>query len=87
MYSTLRNILKKKMYKIKTVVRFTILTHVSLVLEGVGASRSSTMEVGGPLTSEDTMRSGTALCGSEPLEALLEDGRVLSVVVGVHLYV
>ena len=75
------------MAKIKTAVRFTILTHVSLVLEGVGTSRSPAMEVRGPLTSEDAMRSCTALSGPEPLETFLEDCRVLSVVVGVHLHV
>lgn len=45
------------------------------------------MEVRGSLTSEDAVGGGTALSGPEPLEALLQDGAVLAVVVRMHLHV
>ena len=45
------------------------------------------MEMCGALAVEDAVERPTVLCRSEPLEALLGDGRVLAVVVGVHLYI
>lgn len=46
------------------------------------------MEVRRPLRGERTVRGGAALLGgAKPLEALLYDGRVLAMVVGVHLHV
>ena len=63
------------------------ITHVGLVLERVVASGSSAVEVGGALSGKGAVRSGAVFGGPVPLEAFLDDGRVLAVVVGVHLYV
>lgn len=60
-------------------------THVGFVFKCVGASRPSTVEVRGPLAGEHTMWSGTALSGAEPLEPFLKYGRVLAVIVRMHL--
>lgn len=43
------------------------------------------VEVSGPLPEEGAVGGAALLGGPEPLEALLDDGRVLPVVVGVHL--
>ena len=43
------------------------------------------MEVGGSLSVEAAGLRAAVLSGAEPLEPLLDDGRVLAVVVGVHL--
>jgi hypothetical protein len=45
----------------------------------------ATVEVRGPLAEEGAVRGTTLLCGPQSLETLLDDGRVLPVVVGVHL--
>ena len=62
-----------------------LLTHVGLVFEGEVAGGPPTVEVGGALAVEGAGRGAAVLGGAEPLEALLDDGRVLAVVVGVHL--
>lgn len=61
------------------------LTHIRFVLEGVVAAGPHAMEVGSPLAAEGTPGLVAILGGSETLETLLHDGRVLPVVVGVHL--
>lgn len=63
------------------------LTHVGLVLEGVLAVVSPTVEVRGTLTEEGAIRGAALLRGPESLEAFLYYGGVLTVVVGVHLHV
>lgn len=63
------------------------LTHISFILKRISAAWPPAVEVGGPLPSEDAVGGRTALGGSEPLEALLEDGAVLAVVVGMHLHI
>ena len=63
------------------------ITHVGLVLERVVASGSPAVEVGGALSGKGAVRSGAVFGGPVPLEAFLDDGRVLAVVVGVHLHV
>lgn len=45
------------------------------------------MEVGGSLAEEGTVRGSTLLRRSQSLEALLNDGRIFAMVVGVHLHV
>lgn len=45
------------------------------------------MKVRRPLAGELAVLGGAVLGGAKPLEALLDDGRVLAVVVGVHLHV
>lgn len=62
-------------------------THIRFILERELTRVSPAVEVGCPLAKEGTIRGSTLLRGSEPLEALLNDGRVFAVVVGVHLYV
>lgn len=71
---------------IRTIYNFQ-LTHIRLILKRELTGVSPAMEVGCPLAKEGTVRSSTLLRGSEPLEALLNDGRVFTVVVGVHLHV
>jgi hypothetical protein len=48
---------------------------------------TTTMEVGCSLAEESAIRSAALLGGPQPLKAFLDDGRVLPVVVGVHLNV
>lgn len=62
-------------------------THISLVFEGVCTSRSSAVEMRGPLAGEDAVRSCAALGSPEPLESFLKNRGILPVVVGVHLHV
>lgn len=64
-----------------------VFLHIRLILKRELTGVSPAMEVGCPLAKEGTVRSSTLLRGSEPLEALLNDGRVFTVVVGVHLHV
>ena len=45
------------------------------------------MKVSGALSVEGAVGSLTVLGGAEPLESFLDDGRVFSVVIGVHLHV
>lgn len=63
------------------------LTHISLILEGVSASRSPAVEVGGSLPPEGAVGGGAPLRSPKPLEALLEDCGVFAVVVRVHLHI
>ena len=63
------------------------LTYVGLVLEREFAAVALAVEVRGALAVEGTERACTVLGGAEALEAELHDGRVLAVVVGVHLHV
>lgn len=62
-------------------------THVGFVLESELALVPTTVEVCGPLTEEGAVRCTALFCGPQSLEALLDDSRVLAVVVGVHLHV
>ena len=71
----------------EVVVVVVELTHVGLVLEGVVAVRAAAVEVGGALAGEGAVGRGAVLGGPVALEALLDDGRILAVVVGVHLHV
>ncbi|KAJ8885930.1 hypothetical protein PR048_012136 [Dryococelus australis] len=64
-----------------------LLTHVGLVLEGELAVVAAAVEVRGALAEEGAVRGAALLRRAEPLEALLDDGRVLAVVVGVHLHI
>lgn len=61
------------------------LTHVSFILESHFATRADAVEVSGALAEEGAVRGAALLGGAVPLESLLDDGRVLAVVVGVHL--
>lgn len=63
------------------------LTHISLILEGELAAVPATVEVRRALTEECTVRSATLLGSAQTLETLLDNRRVLAVVVGVHLYI
>ena len=45
------------------------------------------MEVGGALTGKGAVGGGAVLGSAVALETLLDDGRILAVVVGVHLHV
>ena len=60
-------------------------THVGLVLEGEATAGPAAVEVRGPLAEEGAVGGAALLGGAVPLEALLDDGGVLAVVVGVHL--
>ena len=71
----------------EVVVVVVELTHVGLVLEGVVAVRAAAVEVGGALAGEGAVGRGAVLGDPVALEALLDDGRILAVVVGVHLHV
>ena len=62
-------------------------THVSLVLESEVAALAAAVEVRGALAVEWAGLGAAVFGGAEPLEALLNDGRVLAVVVRVHLRV
>lgn len=62
-------------------------THVSLVFERVIAVVTPTVEMSGFLSEKGTGLEETVLGGAKSLKALLDDGRVLAVVVGVHLHV
>lgn len=64
-----------------------ILTHIGFVLEGIPTSSPPAMKVRRPLPGEWAVLGGAALGSSESLESLLNDGRVLAMIVGVHLYV
>lgn len=61
------------------------LTHIRFVFERVTATSASAMEMGGPLAEKGTIRGAAFFGGSVSLETLLDDGRIFSVVVGVHL--
>lgn len=64
-----------------------VLLHVALVLEGEPAAGPAAVEVGGALAEEGAVAGAALFRRPESLEALLDDGRVFSVVVGVHLHV
>jgi hypothetical protein len=61
------------------------LTHIGLVLEGEPTARPPAVEVRGSLSEEGAVRGAALFRRPVPLEALLYDGGVLPVVVGVHL--
>lgn len=64
------------------------LTHIRLILERVLTAAASAMEVRRPLAGKRAIVRGAAfLGGAKPLEPLLNDGRVLAMVVAVHLHV
>jgi len=63
------------------------LTHVGLVFERELTVIASAMEMGGPLPVERAIRRPAFFRRAEPLESFLYDGRVLSVVIRVHLHV
>ena len=62
-------------------------THISFVLEGVVAGGSAAVEVGGALPGKGTVGRSAILGGTVALESLLDDGRILTMVVGVHLHI
>lgn len=71
------------LYEVKKFVH----THIAFVFEGKPTSLSPAVEMCSPL-SEERAVGGPALLGRpESLEALLDDSRVFSVVVGVHLHI
>ena len=61
------------------------LTHISFVFEGEVAVWSATVKMSRPLSVKATGGCPTILSGSKPLKAFLDNGRVLAVVVGMHL--
>lgn len=68
-------------------VKKCIHTHIAFVFEGKPTPLSPAVEMCSPL-SEERAVGGPALLGRpEPLEALLDNGGVFSVVVGVHLHI
>ena len=63
------------------------LTHIRFVLKVEVASGSEAVEVRGPLLVVVAGESAAVLRRAEPLEPFAHDGRVLPVIVGVHLNV
>lgn len=72
---------------VRPSVRPHTLTHVGLVLEGMVAVVALAMKVRRLLAEEGARLEQTIFGGAKALEALLDDGRVLAMVVGVHLHV
>lgn len=63
------------------------LTHISLILECVIAVVTATVKVRRLLPEKGTRLKKAILGGSKSLKTLLNDGRVLAVVVGMHLHI
>lgn len=63
------------------------LTHIALVFEGEPAAGPPAVEMRRPLAEEGAVTCAALLRRPVPLETLLDDGGVLSVVVRVHLHV
>jgi hypothetical protein len=83
--ATVRN-LQRRMEKTLRISSVELrLTHIGLVLEGEPTARPPAVEVRGPLSEEGAVRGAALFRRPVPLEALLYDGGVLPVVVGVHL--
>lgn len=62
-------------------------THICFVFESEVTAWSSTMKMSRSLSVKSTHRCPTILCGAESLETFLYNGRILPVIVGVHLYI
>lgn len=62
-----------------------VLTHICFVFKRVLAIIPSAMKMSSPLSIKSAIRSLTLFCRSIPLKTFLNYGRILSVVVGVHL--
>ncbi len=60
-------------------------THVSLILEGELAGGPPAVEVSSSLPIKTAAGFPTVFCGAESLEALLDDGRIFTMIVCVHL--
>lgn len=67
--------------------KFVLLTHITFVLERESTTLSSAVEMRGPLPKERTVRSPAFLRGPEPLKTFLNNRRIFSMVVRVHLHV
>lgn len=64
-----------------------LLTHVAFILKRESTTLPPTMEMRSPLAEEGAVRGPAFLGGPESLEALLYNGRILAVIIGVHLHV
>lgn len=63
------------------------LTHIAFIFEGKPASMPPAVEVRGALAEEGTIGRPALLCGSESLEALLYNRRILTMIIGMHLHI
>lgn len=63
------------------------LTHISLIFESVTTVRSTAVKVRGALTLEGAIGRDAVFGCSESLKAFLNDGRVLAMVIGMHLHI
>lgn len=64
-----------------------VLFHVGFVFECIIAGWPSAVEMCGPLSGKAAGRGGAIFRGSKSLKSFLDDGRILSMIIGVHLYV
>lgn len=63
------------------------LTHISLIFERKLAVFASTMKMRGTLSEKRAVRRATLFGRPQSLEAFLNNGRIFSVVIRVHLHV
>lgn len=71
------------LYEIEEIIH----THIALIFEGKPTPLPSAVEMCSPLSEERAVGGPALLRRPEPLEAFLDDSRVFSVVVGVHLHI